>query len=81
MANTQRDLAAELENVQIEVGEKLLPIMLELVTFVRDDGIPAMREFIDLLDFGDANSAEGIIFLEQLEDGEYMSQKRSSLLK
>jgi hypothetical protein len=67
MANTQRALAAELENVNIEIGEKLLPIMLELVNWVKDTGIPVMREFIDLLDFGDVNSAEGIPVLGEIE--------------
>jgi hypothetical protein len=68
MANSQRDLAAQLENVNIEIGQKLLPIMLDLVNFVKDTGIPIMREFIELLDFGDVNSAEGIPGLEQVED-------------
>jgi hypothetical protein len=68
MANSQRALAAQLENVNIEIGQKLLPIMLDLVNFVKNTGIPIMREFIELLDLGDVNSAEGIAGLEQIED-------------
>jgi hypothetical protein len=68
LANQQRKLQARLENVSAEVGEKLLPVMVDLVSFVSDVGIPVMREFIDLLDFGDVNSAEGIFGLEQIED-------------
>lgn len=68
LMNTQRDLAAELENVSIEVGQEMLPIMLGFVTFLKDEGIPIMREFIDLLKFEDVQSAEGIPILGELED-------------
>lgn len=42
MANTQRELRAELENVSIEIGEKLIPVMLALATFVKDVLVPAL---------------------------------------
>jgi len=68
MANSQRALQAQLENVQIEIGEKLLPVMLDLVNFVNDVGVPVMREFIELLDFENPHSAEGIPILEDIEN-------------
>ena len=68
MANMQRDLQAQIENVNIEIGEKMLPIMKNLVDFVNDVGIPVMREFMDLLDFGNTDSAQDIPVLGQIED-------------
>lgn len=47
MANTQRTLAAEMENVTIEIGEKLLPVMLDLANFVRDVVVPAISLLSD----------------------------------
>ena len=67
MANSQRALQAQLENVNIEIGQKFLPVMLDLVNFVSDTGIPVMREFIDLLDMGDVDSAAGIPVLDEIE--------------
>lgn len=43
MANTQRELGAEFENLQIEIGQQLLPIMVELAHFVRDALIPGLE--------------------------------------
>lgn len=68
LANQQRILQARLENVSVEIGEKLLPIMVTFVSFISDTGIPILREFIELLDFSNAGSAEGIPGLEQVED-------------
>jgi len=67
MANTQREIAAELENVNIELGEKMMPIMLSMAQWLRKDGIPLMREFLGLLDFGDIESAKGIPVLGEIE--------------
>lgn len=50
MMNTQRSLAAELENVSIEIGEKMLPVMLDLANFASDVGIPAIRGLVDAFD-------------------------------
>lgn len=47
MANTQRTLAGELANVNIEIGEKLLPVMLDLANFVRDIVVPAISLLSD----------------------------------
>lgn len=48
MANTQRRLAAEFSNVVGVLGEKLLPIALDLATFVGDDLIPILSQLIDI---------------------------------
>jgi hypothetical protein len=45
LANTQRILKAEFENVKAEVGEALIPVMIELFTEIRDN-LPAIKEFI-----------------------------------
>lgn len=68
LANQQRILQAQLENVSAELGEKLLPIVVELVTFLNEDGIPILREFLDLLDFDNPDSAQDIPVLGEIED-------------
>jgi hypothetical protein len=45
LANTQRILKAEFENLKAEVGEALLPVMIELFTEIRDN-LPAIKQFI-----------------------------------
>lgn len=50
MANSQRALEAQMQNVTIEVGQKLLPAALAFVTFLNDVGIPVLREVFDGLD-------------------------------
>jgi hypothetical protein len=47
LANSQRILKAEFENVKAEAGQQLLPVMQTLVGFVRDFGLPAFTDFID----------------------------------
>lgn len=49
LANTQKTLAAAVEDAQAELGEALLPIMLELATFAKDDLVPAIRDIIAAL--------------------------------
>lgn len=43
LANTQRQLEAEMANVSAEIGEKLLPIWLDLVNLFKDVGIPIIK--------------------------------------
>lgn len=50
MANTQRTLGAELENVNIEIGQKLIPVMLQLANFVLDVVVPAISTLADAID-------------------------------
>lgn len=51
MANTQRELAAEMDNVTTEIGQRLLPAALGFASFIKDVGIPAVELFIDALGF------------------------------
>lgn len=67
MANTQRTIAAELANVNIELGEKMMPVMLAFATWMKNDGIPLLTEFIDLLGM-DVGSADGIPIVGAVED-------------
>lgn len=68
LAGQQARLAANLENAQAELGEKFMPILVDLVEFLNKDGIPALSEFIDLLDFDNPDSANGIPVLQEIED-------------
>jgi hypothetical protein len=43
LANQQRILQAELENVTIEIGQKLLPIAVQFATFANDKLVPAIK--------------------------------------
>lgn len=43
LANQQRILKAELENVTIEMGQKLLPVVLDFVHFANDELIPLLK--------------------------------------
>jgi len=51
MANTQREIAAEMENLQIEIGQKLMPVVLEVAHFIRDTVIPVFGHFGEAIDF------------------------------
>lgn len=44
LANTQKTLAAQFEDLQAEIGEALLPIMLEFAKFVRNEVMPGLLE-------------------------------------
>lgn len=46
LANTQRIMNAEFENLRAEVGEALLPIMVELFTAIRDS-LPDLKKLLD----------------------------------
>jgi len=47
LANSQRSLTAQMADLQAEIGEALLPIMLELATVMKNDVIPTLREAVD----------------------------------
>jgi len=49
LANQQRILQAELENVSIEIGEKLLPIAVDFAHFANDTLVPALKGVLDIL--------------------------------
>jgi hypothetical protein len=51
LANQQRILQAELENVTIEIGQKLLPIAVQFATFANDKLVPAIKLAADAFSF------------------------------
>jgi hypothetical protein len=55
LANQQRILAAQFENVQATVGKALLPVFTRVVTVVNKSIIPAVKTFI-----GQMKSGEGV---------------------
>jgi hypothetical protein len=48
LANKTRILTAQFENAKAEIGEKLLPIILDLVTIVQEKVIPNLGKFAEL---------------------------------
>lgn len=75
MANTQRELAAEFQNVQIEIGEKLLPIMLDLANVAKDVLLPALEGLFATADESDNWLAEVSGFLDGLSDLGWKSRR------
>jgi hypothetical protein len=49
LADAQKMLQATLEDTQAAIGEELLPVMVDLANFAREDLVPAVREFVDLM--------------------------------
>ena len=49
LANQQRILKAQVENVQVSIGQKLLPVMLKAATFTNTAVIPALGRFGDFM--------------------------------
>jgi len=47
LANSQRQISAAVEDAKAQLGEALLPVMLELATFVEEVAVPALSSFID----------------------------------
>lgn len=45
LANQQKILRAQLENVQASIGQKLLPVAVELFTWFNDKALPAIESF------------------------------------
>lgn len=48
LANTQKTLAAQMENLSAEIGQEFLPVALELATFVREELIPVFRDTLQV---------------------------------
>lgn len=67
-ANTQRTLREELENVTIEIGTMMLPVMTELAQFARDVLVPALAQVIEgVKNLGNSVSAKDIPIIGDLE--------------
>jgi vacuolar-type H+-ATPase subunit H len=59
LANQQRILAAELENVTIEIGQKLLPAAVSFVKFANTSLVPVINTLADAFGFVAKGIAEG----------------------
>lgn len=46
LANSQRSIAAQMEDLSAEIGEALLPVMLDLANFANDTLIPALSDTV-----------------------------------
>jgi hypothetical protein len=60
--------AIAIDNRVEAIGQKLLPVIAELTEFLLDEGIPALDQFIELLDFDNPQSAQDIPILGEIED-------------
>jgi len=49
LANQQRILSAEFENLQAKVGQALIPVLLEMLKVFREDVIPAIKTTIQVV--------------------------------
>jgi hypothetical protein len=47
LANKTRILSAEMENAKVQIGEALLPVVVEIATFIGDNVIPVIQQFTD----------------------------------
>jgi hypothetical protein len=56
LANSQRTLSAEWENAQAALGQGLMPIMTDFVTFLTEDGIPGFLKLIEVIGEGFADA-------------------------
>lgn len=45
LANSQRTLSAQFDDIQAKIGEKLIPVMGALVNFISSDVIPGLEKF------------------------------------
>lgn len=71
MANQQKILKAEFDNVKTELGKELLPIFTKVGKWLLDEGIPAVKDFVTWLkglkDSFSGAGGEGSKFGEALE--------------
>jgi hypothetical protein len=45
LANKTRILTAQMENAKVQIGEALLPVVVEIATFIGDNVIPVIQQF------------------------------------
>jgi hypothetical protein len=72
LANSQRILAANIEDVKVTLGESLLPVALKFSDFLKNDFVPAVKGLVDGLT-GQSRKAAVPAFLtfgEVIEDSE-----------
>jgi hypothetical protein len=83
LANSQRILAANIEDVKTTLGESLLPIALKFSDFLKNDFVPAIKGLVDGLT-GQGRKAAVPAFLtfgEVLEDSETAGYDLGSALR
>lgn len=49
LADAQKRLGAEVENLARDIGEELVPVLADIVTWVAEDGLPAVEDFIGVI--------------------------------
>ena len=59
LANKTRILSAQMENAKVQIGEALLPVVVEIATFIGDNVIPVIQQFTNGLTAKDGLS-EGL---------------------
>jgi hypothetical protein len=64
LANKTRILSAEMENAKVQIGEALLPVVLEIATFIGDNVIPVIQQFTNGLT-GKGGLEEGLTDAEK----------------
>jgi hypothetical protein len=64
LANKTRILSAEMENARAQIGEALLPVVLEIATFIGDRVIPVFQQFTNGLT-GKGGLEEGLTDAEK----------------
>lgn len=84
LANTQKSLAAAVEDAQAKIGEKLLPVMLTLANFAKDTLVPAIvgvSEAVDKVGQGGADNSDILVNLGNILDdiGQRGEKSKSSL--
>lgn len=57
LANQQRTLAANIENTQAIIGQKLQPVMNDVLQWLNSDGIPGFIKFTEVIGEGMADAA------------------------
>jgi hypothetical protein len=78
LANKTRILSAEMENAKTQIGEALLPVVLEIATFIGDNVIPVIQQFTDGLT-GKGGLEEGLTDAEKA--GFVWGQRLRNLIK
>ena len=62
LANQQKILGATFDNLSVKVGEKILPAFTSLVSYINDNVVPALEDFVDEPSAAGAGSMFGEIF-------------------
>jgi hypothetical protein len=64
LANKTRILTAQMENAKVQIGEALLPVVVEIATFIGDNVIPVFQQFTNGLT-GEGSLEDGLTDAEK----------------